>query len=679
MHTPVSHKLIRATYLGFPLQSLHEKTFQKIAQEGFDRVGLLVKGDKSSLPNQAFNFKEAHEACLLAQNYGLGVILLTGYMKYNEALLAKDPDRRMIVAGPGGVLDSDRLKARWLSPFIEKNKQYYKEFLKEIVKLPGLVEISLNDEATLGFGSGAIGCYARETQETFFACTGHYPPKSPKWDDPTWFQWIQWRLKAWIELHEEFRDFVKSLNPDVEVGIQESPLTSVPYLLNGWISGVSFSDDSQSLDTVATDPYHFLHADLFPHRPHRRILTETTRIAVAGAVGKAVNILPQGFMPPGSSPPMGRADGIAAGLIPFALGAGQVSLWTYELMKIIPGYFEGFQEVMEKLLPELRQHRPYSYASMIYPYQSDVWGHGEERNWGSKYLSLIPEFMYLTALPWKWRWDQRLADYDDFENIDGPLVVPDAHCLTTDQWKALYRLRDNGNGIIWIGNRCEKPWPGDGFCLPPHKSEYGDFALTPCREHEIFEDCTSPCFLRSRVDWDGPQGQVLATVGDAPGLVIHESENAREAWLRGFPSHLHIDPKGHPACKTLLGNFELFTRLLKWVSGKEPVVRLWPAPPDSAYGRIRPHDRRSVPTAELFPLLGANSILALIIPYAPCRVETNLIIAPPGHRKIKKVCQLWKNMDLTKSLQPFKKDSWKLPIAIGEDTDLLAVKICLEE
>ena len=83
------------------------------------------------------------------------------------------------------------------------------------------------------------------------------------------------------------------------------------------------------------------------------------------------NIYPQGFMPPAQAVPMGRQDGLLAGVVPFALGADLVMPFTYEQMKIIPGFFEAFDET-RRLMPVFASHRPYSFATMVMPQQSEI-------------------------------------------------------------------------------------------------------------------------------------------------------------------------------------------------------------------------------------------------------------------------------------------------------------------
>ena len=133
---------------------------------------------------------------------------------------------------------------------------------------------------------------------------------------------------------------------------------------NAWIYGINLARQATTLDVVGTDPYHYNHAKEFFHRPHRRILTEGTRSLMGAAYDRQVDIYTQGFMPLTQAVPMGRQDGLLEAVVPFALGADMVVPYTYELMKIIPGFFEGFQEA-RKLIDVFESHRPYAYATTV--------------------------------------------------------------------------------------------------------------------------------------------------------------------------------------------------------------------------------------------------------------------------------------------------------------------------
>lgn len=204
-----------------------------------------------------------------------------------------------------------------------------------------------------------------------------------------------------------------------------------------------------------------------------------------------------------------------------------------------------------------------------------------------------------TGLPWGWFWDERIDDAE--EELRGPLVFPNAHCLTAHQMQAIERVVERGDGALWIGNVARDAWSGSGGCPLPTKFEMGEFELVIDSNLPLFEGLTRPVMLSSRVGWSGPDGDVVGTVDGEPGLVLVEEGDRRDVWLAGIPMTAWA-PKGlHGAMRHPTGGCELLKRLLMWVAPSPPVARLDPFPPPSGYGRLRPWDRRDVPTAELLP------------------------------------------------------------------------------
>ena len=83
-----------------------------------------------TVPGQGFSIPQARELAAMCRARDLGVIAFTGYMKYQEALLNREPERTMILSGRGRVLDLDGLPARWLCPFRPENKGLYLNLLR---------------------------------------------------------------------------------------------------------------------------------------------------------------------------------------------------------------------------------------------------------------------------------------------------------------------------------------------------------------------------------------------------------------------------------------------------------------------------------------------------------------------------------------------------------------------
>ncbi len=615
-----NRKLRRAALLSLPGHSLKESVLDEIAAGGFTDVGATVSDIPLVENQQGYTLEQGRQLAEMCGRRGLGFIAATGYQAHPDPLVEQEPQRMMLTSDGKRVHGPDEVPDLSLCPFRPENKAWYLDQLMEICTWPAVVEVHINDEASLGwFGNWVMGCYCDYCQTQFRAITGTDPPVKRDWDDPLWYTWLEHRFDNWMAVHAEFRDAIKKVRPEVQVGQQHSP--AIPErMYNAWVYGVSLARETQSLDVGCTDPYHFNHAEEIGHRPHRRILTEGTRSLMGASFDRQVDIYPQGFMPPKRATPMGRQDGLLAGVVPFALGADLIVPYTYEQMKIIPGFFEAFQEA-RRLVPVFETHRPYAFATMLMPHQSEVTGHYDS-HWGSEHLWKVVDLFYRTGIPWRWFWDGRLEDASG--HLRGPLVLPEVHCLTEGQLELVREVGRRGEGLLWIGNVPREPWEGRGACKLPTPIEYGAFEVTLEGDHPIVSGLTDPVILNSRVDWSGPEGEVIGTIEGRAALTLVEEEDRREVWIAGTPATEHRHGK-HSWANVPTSNVELLRRLVTWTADAQPLVRLDPFPPIDDYRTLRPADRRAVPTIELLPMVKdgpEGSILAVVFPYTPVGCET---------------------------------------------------------
>ena len=299
------------------------------------------------------------------------------------------------------------------------------DLIHRVIRLPALREIHLNDEAEIGFSNGDVGCYCDHCVAEYERDSGEPPPREVDWASPSWWRWVQHRMEAWTAVHAYFREEIKKVRPDVVVGIQHSPKV-VTFNDNPWLSGIDLSRDAEAMDVLCTDPYHHIHYSHFTYRPMRRIQAEATRALAGATVARSLFIYPQGFMPPSGSLEMTRRDGFMAGAVPFALGAENISPYTFDLCQIIPGYYDGLKEA-SRLIPYFEKTRPYSAATLIKPSQTEIYGY-PEKHWGREVLAIWPDVMNQVGLPWRWVFDRRLPDADGA--LSGPVILPETHCLT---------------------------------------------------------------------------------------------------------------------------------------------------------------------------------------------------------------------------------------------------------
>lgn len=661
--------LHRCAVLDFPDHSLNEETLDRIVAEGFTDVSSLLSGP--IMPGQGFSLAHVQRLSAMAEARGLGLVLATGYMKYENELLAREPQRAMITMGMGQAADSDGLVTAWLCPFQPANLEHYRGVLEPLLRLPPLRELHLNDEAFLGFYDGLIGCYCAHCTAEYRRRTGTPPPREPDWASADWWRWIEDRMRRWTEVHGDLGAWARAIRPGVLVGIQHSPVAPA-WSWQAWKTGIDLAADAKALDVLATDPYPFNHDKVVDHRPHRRILTEVTRSLAGACLGKAMHIYPQGFMPPGMTVPMGRADGLLAAVVPFALGAESVSPYNYPLMCIIPGFAEAFEET-RRLDPLFATHHPYAFATVLCPLQSEMRGHTEE-DWGRHYLSPFADAMLNTGLPWRWFWDGRLEDAGG--SLRGPLVLPDAHALNPGQRRTIDAMLRRGGGVLRIGSFPVNDWSGTGPCPLRSPQHRGAFQVALDTPHPLTAGLAEPLMLATRVEAElSAEWRVLGRIDGTPALAIRQSSDGREAWIAGRVETRFI-PRGAMAVKPTSG-VELMRRLLRWLADEPPVMWMDPAPPIDEYRKLRPGDYRNAPVAELLPMVRDDSIFGLLVPYTPVGFSTGIRIGRAHATRVRRVTDRWSGLDLTDQFTRDQEGGW-LPIDAPGDLDLMAVTFDLD-
>ncbi|MBH04825.1 MAG: hypothetical protein CMJ20_00740 [Phycisphaeraceae bacterium] len=668
MHPP--RKLRRCALLNFPSKSFNVETLDAVIAEGFTDIGISVFHMDSGFEGTGFTLDQGHQIAQWAHERNLGSNIFTLYMKCKEKLIQKTPHRAMYTQSMRSNPE-ERLKARAACPFQPEAKEEYMVFLRQVVQWPGIREVHFNDEGSLNVSS-QTGCYCDYCCSEFKTLTGNCPPESDyEPDNPIWWQWTDFRMQRWTGVHAEFRGELKKLAPDVLFGIQHST-RSGSFAGNPWNEGLSLARDAQALDVLATNPYQYRNFNIVPHRPHRRVLAEGTRALAGACLNKQVNIYPQGFMPSTKTTPMSRQDGILAGIIPFALGADTITPYTYELMNIIPGFAEGFEDT-RRLLPEFEAGKPYTFSTAIRPLQSEVRGHHEE-NWGHWYLTELADVMLHTGMSWSWFWDERLEDAAD--HLHGPVIFPDTHCLTEKQMAAVQQVAQGGEGVLWIGNMPHEPWNGQGECPLPAPFKRGEFELIPETDHPVFEGVDGPIMLQSCARSNVPEGTILGSIDSSAGLVVSESEHGgRQAWLAGVPFHVLHKKGHHGAIRQPVSGCALIRNLLQWLSPSPPAVRLEPFPPPNDYGKLRPWDVRDIPTMELLPIVRDGALCAIIFPYAPVGFETSLVVNLPKGTRLTGIRELWDEQDLTESAQQNPQGELRIPLDVPGSCEVLAILV----
>ncbi len=440
----------RAAFLLVPGVSCSRAYIQKIKDEGYTDLSPYLVPNQDAYTGQGFSWEQVCEVAEWATEFGLGLKLFTGYMKYREEFLREHPERRMVclrVTGGSGP----PVERNWRCPFQPENKADYVALLSKVVQLPPLREIHLNDEASIGFPDGSIGCYCDYCVSEFERKFGAPPPRKADWGSEVWWQWIQHRMEGWTEVHAYFRSEVKKQRPDVAVGIQLNASTVAAFAHNPWLVGIDLAHDAQAQDVLATNAYHHTQYPRWTYRPIRRILTEAVRTTGGAAVQRSMNIYPSAFFIPQTCLELNHQDGFFAGTVPFALGAETATFLSHEMMELLPpGFIDGFQQA-RALDPYFERTRPYSYATVVNPSQTEIYGY-PERSWGREALTHWADVMYHVGLPWRWLFDRRLSDAAD--GLAGPVILPEAHCLKEEQRAILKEYVESGGGCSgWVARR----------------------------------------------------------------------------------------------------------------------------------------------------------------------------------------------------------------------------------
>ena len=109
----------------------------RVSREGFTDIGVSLKTGVRKFTGQGFDSEQVCQFGAWAEEFGLGMTVFTGYMKYRETFLRDHPERAMVcVGGSGTSLDSDNLvRTKWLCPFQPENKAEYLNLLRK--DLPG--------------------------------------------------------------------------------------------------------------------------------------------------------------------------------------------------------------------------------------------------------------------------------------------------------------------------------------------------------------------------------------------------------------------------------------------------------------------------------------------------------------------------------------------------------------
>jgi hypothetical protein len=639
-----------------------------------------------------------HRLCTMAHERGLEVGVFTGYMKYDYAFIAEHPELSMISARD--TLDQDGLSMRtWGCPWQPAMKKRYYDKLREIATYPGIVHIDLNDEAML-----ADGCYCTVCREAYDHEFGgeipcHPDPEPEHWEDPEWRGYMAWRIRRWTDLHAEMAEVIREVNPDIKVCFQASPASDMWN--NPWFTAIDLAGMAESLDRISTNPYYTFHLRIFD--PAEVYLSEWSRF-LYGILpeGKEAVIVQQGFAHPTFTRPMNESDGVWAAVVPPACGVNVASPYTYALQKCIPMQ-KPYEATWKKLDPAFETVEPLCHIGVVHGLRTEVMQvpvpAAYPFNYDATRMFPVAASLRQAGIPYGFLADAALADAGRMAKFNA-LALPQIGCLSGGERAGLRAyLEGGGNAAIFgdLGDADET-----GAATPSLLAELFGIELGAAMDGEVqvfepdpacpglglvkqpdpemarryWEGANAPLFALSicRAATLPGDARVLATFdadGNHPAIVSLERHGGRVVWFAGFPSRTTQHPKFNTWVRNL--GHQLVGRLVDWVAGEAPALRVEEWPPATPMDEVRPLDHRFMATHEFIPSRGEDRFLGVITSYFREPAQYPMVLNVPAGRKLSKVTELMSGQTV-----PHIMDGDEARITVKVTYDTAALVYCFE-
>lgn len=631
--------------------------------------------------------------CTMAHERGLEVGVFTGYMKYDYAFIAENPELSMISARD--TLDQDGLSMRtWGCPWQPRMQERYYEKLREIASYPGMVHIDLNDEAML-----ADGCYCSVCREEYDREFGgeipcHPDPELENWQDPKWREYMAWRIRRWTDLHTEMAEVIRAVSPAIKVCFQASPASDMWN--NPWFTAIDLAGMAKTLDRISTDPYYTFHQRIFD--PAEVYLSEWSRF-LHGILpeGKEAVIVQQGFAHPTFTRPMNESDGVWAAVVPPACGVNVASPYTYALQKCIPMQ-KPYEATWKKLDPVFETVEPLRYIGVVHGLRTEVMQVPVPMSYPFNYdttrMFPVAASLRQAGVPYGFLGDAMLADADRTAKYSA-LALPQIGCLSGEERDGLRaRLEGGGNVAIFgdLGDADETGAATPSLLTELFGIEVGEALGGDCEVFTPDPACPGLDLVKqpdpdsARLYWEGTcaplftfstcraatvpdDAKVLARFdgdGNHPAIVSLERYGGRVLWFAGFPSRTAQHPKYHTWVRNL--GHQLVARLVDWAAGEASPMRVEDWPPTTPMDVVRPLDHRFMATHEFMPSVGEDKMLGVITSYFREPAEYPMIVRAPDGKKVVKVAELMEDRDV-----PFTNEGDEVRITVEVTCDTAAL------
>ena len=655
-------KIRRLAHLHIPADWEPAEIVPEAGKLGFTDLYFFVNKVESGLDIGGLRLATAMEVGRLAEKEGMGVLVNTGYMKYHEQVVMAHPERRMVLRDDGsgdrsGETASPQAPApltsvegrirnvNWLCPFNEANKRQYKEELCALAGIPALRFVYLNDEGFLG-AYGEMACYCDSCRERFAGRFGEEPPTAIDWKDPLWRNWIKWRFEQWTAVHAEFRDAVREVRPDLGVGMA----TACTELMGirPWASAVDLGAMSRVLDSMNTGIYHGVTRGTHIFTPRFPIVLDMASIFVGALQGKPLRLAVQAFCP-GTSLEMTRKDGQWIGILPYAVGTEYVSPWCYETLRTSPAQYAGYMETL-RLDRYLEETEPEIACSLFHSIQSEVWRY-HDVDYDVLAIHPFARMLRDEGLPYAFVWDSRLDETNLSRN--GPLVMPHVCCLSLQQRDRLTAYLKEGGRILAIadlglydeeGGPVDKELPSQWGVMCNGDRLAGQFSLAFTDACPVGENITARAVVENPYEVGHVDGDVWATLVDAegrdtglPGLVSSRVGEGRFVYLAGDPVLHHREPGYEPLVKLPNHTRRMIGNVVRFLARCPAWIEVEDFPPETAYQRLRPWDRRGINTFQFFPQVGPRYAIAIVASYLGAEAAVSIRFRIPAGKRLLRI------------------------------------------
>ncbi len=615
----------RLAHIHIPQQWQPEEIIREVKALGFTDLYFFANRLEAGMDIGGLSPELAMEVGKIAAREGMGVMINTGYMKYHEQVLLHHPDRRMVLRAEPAALDSDGGELNWLCPFNEANKDNYKRELRELALIPALRYLYLNDEGFLG-AKGEMACYCDFCRKHFAKHFGKEPPEDIDWEDPLWRDWIKWRFDEWTALHAEFREAVQAVRPEVGVGMACAYIAELMGW-KPWQHAVDLGAMSRALDSMNTGIYHGSSVHISGNYLPRFVSVLEVALIFTGALqGKPLRLAVQAFCP-GTSLEMTRKDGHWIGILPYAAGVDYVTAWCYETLRELPSEYEGFMETF-KLDPYFKETEPEVACSLFHSIQSEVWRY-HDTDYDAVSVRPFAQMLRDSGLPYNYVWDSRLEETDLKRR--GPLVLPHVCCLSKTQRKRLTSYLKGGGAVLATadlglydkeGTAIEVGLSAQWGVTLSGEVHKGQYRLAFTSDCPLAEPITDPVVVDNPYEITNTTGEVWATLIDGegvdtgmPALVHNRVGQGRFIYLAGDPEPEHREPGYHFQIKLPNHTRRLIRNLVRFLGVRPPAIEVENFPPETAYQRLRPWDRRGINTFQFLPQVGPRYAMAIIASY----------------------------------------------------------------